>query len=133
MCVFGACEHNQRPRQYLPSSNIHSLQIFLQFALFFTIFILSLSPAISPPADSLPSPPPVHPQTYPQKPYPLQSCVASQSSITSPAGLVTACESGCEDALMARPTFPPLSQCLTVQDFSSAAKEGEEETSGVCC
>ena len=39
---------------------------------------------------------------------------------------MTACESGCEDALwLGKPSFPLLSQ-LTVQDFSSGQEREEE-------
>ena len=44
---------------------------------------------------------------------------------------MTACESGCEDALwQGKPSFPLLSQ-LTVQDFSSGQEREEEETQGL--
>lgn len=60
----------------------------------------------------------------------LLLCFFSILSPVSPARLVTACESGCEDALwQGKPSFPLLSQ-LTVQDFSGG-QEREEEIQGL--
>lgn len=62
----------------------------------------------------------------------LLLCFFSILSPVSPARLVTACESGCEDALwQGKPSFPLLSQ-LTVQDFSSGQEREEEEIQGCC-
>lgn len=62
---------------------------------------------------------------------PLLLCFFSILSSVSPARLVTACESGCEDALwQGKPSFPLLSQ-LTVQDFSSGQEREEEEIQGL--
>lgn len=116
----------------------HSLNVLLSFIVPFTSFFFTVS--ISPYKCTFSSLlyisllPPLH---FTLKCIPINHvsrlllCFFSILSPVSPARLVTACESGCEDALwQGKPSFPLLSQ-LTVQDFSSGQEREEEEIQGL--
>lgn len=108
------------------SSIKHPLPVNISPAL----FIISLAPDIYSPADFLLSP--SSPSYISQKPDPPHTCVASLSSTTSPAGLVTAFETGCEEAMIARQTFSSsLSVSHSARFLLSSCGKGGSSSKGL--